>query len=137
MLCAQRLHPQKLLGPVQCLQESLKLGRLSPETLTSAWHRPGEELGASGTGEPSTHASTPSVWDRLGEGSEASGPAEAAASWSMSYVWHRLGESTQLSRTGKGTMHCSVTSAWRRPGGGPRALLDSREAAVHQDLSNL
>ena len=45
----------------------------------SAWHRLGEELGASGTGEPSTHASKPFVWDRLGEGSEASGAAEAAA----------------------------------------------------------
>ena len=45
----------------------------------SAWHRPGEESGASRTGEPSTHASKPSVCDRLGEGSEASGAAEAAA----------------------------------------------------------
>ena len=122
MHCAQWLHPQKLLGHVQCLQESFKLGRLSPETPTAEWHRPGEELGTSRTEEPSTHASQPSVWDRLGEGSEASGPAEAAASWSMWYVWHRLGESTQVSRTGEATMHCSVTSAWRRPGGGPRAF---------------
>ena len=103
MLCAQRLHPQKLRGHVQCLQESLKLGRLSPETLTSAWHRPGEELGASGTGDPSTHASKPCVWNRLGGGSEASRAAEAAAGWSMSRVWHRLGEGSELSRTREAT----------------------------------
>ena len=89
---AHWLHPQKLRGHVQRLQESLKLGRLSPETLTSAWHRPGEELGASGTGDPSTHASKPCVWNRLGGGSEASRAAEAEAGWSMSRVWHRLGE---------------------------------------------
>ena len=103
----------------------------------SAWHRPGEELEASGTGEPSTHASKPSVCDRLGEGSEASGAAEAAASWSYSHVWHRLGEGREVSRTGEATMHCSVTPAWRRPGGDPRALVESGEAAVHRDFSNL
>ena len=45
--------PQKLRAfYAQCLQESLKLARLSPETVISAWHRPGEKLGASVTGEP-------------------------------------------------------------------------------------
>ena len=80
--------------------------KLSPETLTSAWHR-------------------------LEERSEASGAAKATASWSMSHMWHRPGEGTEVSRTGQATMHCSVTSAWRRPGGGPRALVESGEAAAN------
>ena len=102
---------------------SMKLGRLSSETLASAWHRPGEEMRAS-------------AWDRLEEGSEASGASEAAASWSVFSTWHRLGESTEVSRTGEATMHCSVTPAWRRPGGGPRALVKSGEAAANLAPAN-